>query len=58
MEELKQYRNDPRVLNLEGVIEYRRHRRHAAEQAFREAAQMGDEQAAVNLQIVENNKKR
>ena len=58
LEELKQYRNDPRVLNLEGVIEYRRHHRHAAEQAFREAAQLGDEQAAVNLQIVENNKNR
>ena len=58
LEELKQYRNDPRVLNLEGVIEYRRHHRHAAEQAFREAAQLGDEQAAVNLQIMENNKNR
>ena len=56
LSELKQYRNDPRVLNLEGVIEYRRHHRHAAEQAFAKAASMGDEQAAVNLQIAENNK--
>lgn len=54
--ELKQYRDDPRVLNLQGVIEYRRHHRHAAEQAFIEAAAMGDEQAAINLQIVENSK--
>lgn len=56
LKELKQYRNDPRVLNLQGVIEYRRHHRHAAERAFAKAAAMGDEQAAVNLQIVENNK--
>lgn len=53
---LKEYKDDPRVLNLQGVIEYRRHHRHAAEQAFAKAAAMGDEQAAVNLQIVENNK--
>ena len=54
--ELKHFRNDPRALNLKGVIEYRRHHRHAAEQAFARAAAMGDEQAAVNLQIVRNNK--
>ena len=53
---LKEYKDDPRVLNLQGVIEYKRHHRHAAEQAFAKAAAMGDEQAAVNLQIVENNK--
>ena len=58
LSELKQYRNDPRVLNLEGVIEYRRHHRHAAEQAFAKAASMGDEQAAVNLQIAENNRNK
>lgn len=56
--ELKQYRDDPRVLNLQGVIDYRRHHRHAAERAFAKAAAMGDEQAAVNLQIVENNRNR
>ena len=56
--ELKQYKDDPRVLNLQGVIDYRRHRRHAAERAFAKAASMGDEQAAVNLQIVKNNKNR
>lgn len=56
--ELKQYRNDPRVLNLQGVIDYRRHHRHAAEKAFAKAAAMGDEQAAVNLLIVENNRNR
>ena len=55
--ELKHYRQDPRVLNLEGIIEYRRHHRHAAEKAFRKAAEMGDEQALLNLEIVENNKK-
>ena len=57
MQELELYKDDPRVINLEGVIEYRRHHRHAAEQAFIKAAQMGDDQAAINLQIVENNKK-
>ena len=56
--ELKQYSNDPRVLNLQGVIDYRRHRRHAAERAFAKAAAMGDAQAAVNLQIVENNRNK
>lgn len=58
IEELKKYDDDPRVLNLQGVIEYRRHRRHAAERAFTKAAEMGDEQAAVNLHIIENEKKR
>ena len=55
--ELKQYNNDPRALNLQGVIDYRRHHRHAAEKAFTKAAALGDEQAAINLQIVTNNKK-
>lgn len=56
--ELKHYRNDPRVLNLRGVMEYRRHHRHAAEQAFARAAVMGDSQALTNLEIVEANKER
>ena len=53
LNELKIYRNDPRVLNLEGVIEYRRHHRHAAERAFAKAARMGNEQALTNLEIIE-----
>ena len=56
--ELKAYKNDPRVLNLQGVIEYRRHHRHAAERAFAKAARMGDEQALTNLEILENNKNK
>ena len=55
---LKHYRNDPRAMNLQGVIEYRRHHRHAAEKAFMKAAAMGDEQAQTNLNILEANKKR
>lgn len=58
IDELKQYRDDPRVLNLQGVIEYRRHHRHAAERAFTKAAEMGDEQALLNLKILEENKNR
>ena len=58
LNELKDYRNDPRALNLQGVIEYRRHHRHAAERAFAQAAQMGDKQAAVNLLIIENEKSK
>ena len=58
IDELKKHKNDPRVLNLQGVIEYRRHHRHAAERAFTKAAEMGDEQALTNLSIVEKNKKR
>ena len=58
IDELKNHKNDPRVLNLQGVIEYHRHHRHAAEKAFRKAAEMGDEQALVNLNIIENEKKR
>ncbi len=58
IDELKQYKDDPRVLNLQGVIEYRRHHRHAAERAFAKAAMMGDEQAATNLEIVEANKEK
>lgn len=56
--ELKRYRDDPRVLNLQGVAEYRRHHRLAAERAFTKAAEMGDEQALVNLRILENNRNR
>ena len=41
-----------------GVIEYRRHHRHAAERAFAKAARMGDEQALTNLEIIENNRNR
>ncbi len=51
--ELKAYRNDPRAINLQGVIDYRRHRIHAAEQAFKRAAEMGDEQANRNLIILQ-----
>ncbi len=50
---LRQYKDDARALNLQGVIDYRRHRLHAAEQAFEKAAAMGDEQAATNLLIVQ-----
>ena len=53
LNELKAYRNDPRALNLQGVIEFRRHHRHAAERAFAKAARMGDEQALTNLEIIE-----
>ncbi len=49
---LKEYKNDARAINLQGVIDYRRHRLHAAERAFEKAAEMGDEQAATNLLIV------
>ena len=56
LDELKQYKNDPRVLNLQGIIEYRLHHRHAAEKAFKKAASMGNEQAMINLQIIEHNK--
>lgn len=56
--ELEQYKNDPRVLNLEGIIEYRLHHRHAAEEAFKKAARMGNEQAMINLQIIEHNKNK
>ena len=55
---LKHYGNDPRALNLQGVLEYRRHHRHAAEKAFTKAAEMGDEQAQTNLLIVEMNKRK
>ncbi len=58
LEELKLYKNDPRALNLEGVIEYRRHHRHAAERAFAKAARMGDEQALTNLEIIEFNREK
>ena len=58
IDELRQYKDDPRVLNLQGVMEYRRHHRHAAERAFTKAAEMGDEQALVNLRIIEKNRNR
>ena len=58
LKELEPYKNDPRAMNLWGVIEFRRHHRHAAERAFAQAARMGDEQAAVNLMIVENEKSK
>lgn len=58
IDELKKHKDDPRVLNLQGVIEYRRHHRHAAERAFTKAAEMGDEQALVNLSIIERNNKK
>ena len=54
--ELEQYKDDPRVLNLRGIVEYRLHHRHAAEKAFEKAAKMGNEQAMINLQIIEHNK--
>ena len=56
LNELKPYRHDPRALNLQGIIEYRRHHRHAAERAFAKAARMGDEQALINLEIAEYNR--
>lgn len=58
LKELEPYKDDPRAMNLRGVIEFRRHHRHAAERAFAQAARMGDEQAAVNLMIVENEKSK
>ena len=54
--ELKEFDDDPRALNLQGIVEYRRHHRHAAEQAFAKAAVMGDRQALTNLRIIESNK--
>lgn len=55
---LRQYKNDARAMNLQGVIDYRRHRLHAAERAFEKAAEMGDEQAATNLMIVQKERER
>lgn len=55
-DELEIYSQDPRSLNLQGVIDYRRHRRSAAEKAFLEGAMLGDEQAAFNLEILEKEK--
>ena len=57
-QQLKAYRNDARALNLQGVIDYRRHRRHAAEKEFATAAAMGDEQAKTNLNIIMAEKER
>ena len=56
-DKLKIYSSDPRSLNLQGIIDYRRHRRSAAEKAFLEAAMQGDEQAAMNLSILEREKR-
>lgn len=56
LRELKEFDDDPRALNLQGIVEYRRHHRHAAEQAFAKAAVMGDRQALTNLRIIESNK--
>ena len=56
LKRLKPYKDDPRALNLQGVIEYRRHHRHAAEKAFAKAARMGDMQALTNLEIIEYNR--
>ena len=52
--QLHHFKHDARAINLQGVIDYRRHRLHAAEKAFEKAAAMGDEQAAVNLMILQN----
>ena len=52
--ELSQYNNDSRALNLKGIIEYRLHHRYAAEEDFAKAAGMGNEQAMINLQIIEH----
>lgn len=51
-QKLKTYGNDPRAINLQGVIDYREHRRNAAKKAFGTAAMMGDEQAMTNLLII------
>ena len=56
LKRLKAYKDDPRALNLQGVIEYRCHHRHAAERAFAKAARMGDMQALTNLEIIEYNR--
>lgn len=49
---LAMYGNDPRALNIRGVIDHRQHRRAAAAEAFRRAAALGDEQAETNLAIL------
>lgn len=49
---LSAYSNDPRALNIKGVIEHRQHRRSAAAEAFRRAAELGDEQAAQNMDLL------
>lgn len=51
-EKLAIYGNDPRALNIRGVIDHRQHRRAAAVEAFRQAAAMGDKQAETNLAIL------
>ena len=58
LDRLEPYKDDPRVLNLQGIIEYRRHHRHAAERAFAKAARMGDQQALTNLEIMEYDRYR
>lgn len=49
---LEAYTNDPRALNIKGVIEHKQHRRSAAAEAFRRAAILGDEQAMRNMDIL------
>ena len=56
LHKLRPYKEDARAINLRGVIDYRRHRLHAAEKFFTKAAEMGDEQAALNLIILNNEK--
>lgn len=50
---LSAFGNDPRALNIKGVIEYRMHHISAAESAFTQAAMMGNEQAMRNLELLE-----
>lgn len=57
LRELREFDDDPRALNLQGIVEYRRHHRYAAEKAFARAAIMGDRQALTNLNIIEGYKK-
>lgn len=49
---LTPYSNDPRALNIKGVIDHRQHRRAAAADAFRRAAALGDMQAARNIELL------
>ncbi len=52
LNKLKEFADDPRALNLIGIIEHRLHHRAAAAEAFKKAAQMGDEQAVANMEIL------
>lgn len=49
---LSAYSDDPRALNIKGVIDHKQHRRSAAAEAFRRAAMLGDEQAAKNIDLL------